>query len=78
MILDSDKKIIADALTQAVGKPVKIELVALDTVPEPAVPEDVPEKTNRKTPLMRKLEAEDDPQLKTALKLFEATVLETQ
>ena len=78
MILDSDKKIIADALTQAVGKPVRIELVALDTVPEPAVPEDVPEKTNRKTPLMRKLEAEDDPQLKTALKLFEATVLETQ
>ena len=78
MILDSDKKIIADALTQAVGKPVKIELVVLDTVSEPTVSEDVPEKTNRKTPLMRRLEAEDDPQLKTALKLFEATVLETQ
>ncbi|RKU38270.1 DNA polymerase III subunit gamma/tau [Candidatus Poribacteria bacterium] len=78
IIMDDDKKIITEALTRAVGEPVKIELVVLDTVPEPANPENTPEETNQKTPLMRRVEAEDDPQLKTALTLFEATVLETQ
>ena len=78
IIMEGDKKIITDALTRAVGEPVKIELVVLDTVPEPAKPENTPEETNQKTPLMRRVEAEDDPQLKTALTLFEATVLETQ
>ena len=77
IIGDSEKKIIADALTQAVGKPVKIELVALDTVSEPAGSEDGNEKTDRKTPRIRRIEAQDDPQLKTALELFDATVLET-
>ena len=76
--MDNDKKIITDALTRAVGEPVKIEWFVLDTVPESAVPANVPEETNRKTPLMRKVEAEDDPQLKTVLTLFEAKVLETQ
>ena len=78
ILTDEDKKIIADTLKREVGKPVKIELVALDTVPESVVSEDTPEKTERKTPLMRKIEAQDDPQLKTALDLFEATVVETQ
>lgn len=78
IIMDTDKKIITDALTRAVGEPVKIALVVLDAVPEPARPENTPEETNQKTPLMRRVEAEDDPQLKTALTLFEATVLETQ
>ena len=76
--MDGDKKIITDALTHAIGEPVKIELVVLDAVPEPAGPESVPKETNRKTPLIRRVEAEEDPQLKTALTLFEATVLETQ
>ena len=78
MITDEDKKIVADILKQAVGKPVKIELVASDTVSESVVSEDEPEQTKRKTPLIRKIEAQDDPQLKTALDLFEATVVETQ
>ena len=78
IIMDSDKKIITDALTHAVGEPVKIALGVLETVPKPADPEKVPEETTRKTPLMRKVEAEDDPQLKAALTLFEATVLEIQ
>ena len=78
LIGESDKKSIVDVLTQAVGKPVKIELVPFDTVPEPAASEDTPQKTERKTPLIRKIEAQDDPQLKTALDLFDATVLETQ
>ena len=78
MILDSDKKIITDMLTQAVGKPVKIELIAFDTIPESTTSEDARQKTDRKTPLIRKVEAQDDPQLKTALELFDATVLETQ
>ncbi|MXY27570.1 hypothetical protein F4Y59_05335 [Candidatus Poribacteria bacterium] len=77
--MEDDKKIITEALTHAVGEPVKIEWVVLDTVPsEPAKSENTPEETNQKTPLMRRVEAEDDPQLKTALTLFEATVLETQ
>ena len=76
--MDNDKKIITDALARAVGEPVKIKWFVLDTVPEPPRHENMPKETNRKTPLMRKVEAEDDPQLKTALTLFEAKVLETQ
>ena len=78
IIMEDEKKIITEAVTSAVGEPVKIELVVLDLVPEPAKPKNTPEETNQKTPLMRRVEAEDDPQLKTALTLFEATVLETQ
>ena len=78
MIVDKDKEAIAETLTQEVGEPVKIELVALETVPQPTETEDAAKEATRKTPLMRKLEAQDDPQLKTALELFEATVVETQ
>ena len=78
IVTDEDRKTIADALTQIVGMPVKIELATLDTVPESASSQDATEKEERKTPLMRKIEAQDDPQLKTALELFDATVLETQ
>ena len=78
IIMDNDKKVITDALRRAVGEPVKIKLVVLDTVPEPVVPNNTSQEANQKTPLMRKVEAEEDPQLKTALTLFEATVLETQ
>ena len=78
ILTDEDKKIIADTLKREVGKSVKIELVTLDTVPESVVSEDTHQKTEQKTPLMRKLEAQEDPQLKTALDLFEATVVETQ
>lgn len=78
MIADKDKKIIAEMLTQEVGKSVKIELVALDTVQQPTTSEDTTKESTRKTPLMRRLEAQEDPQLKTALELFEATVVETQ
>ena len=78
IVVDSDKKLIADTLTQIVGEPVKIELVPLDTASESTGTENAPQKTDRKTPLIRKIEAQDDPQLKTALELFEATVLETQ
>ena len=78
IITDSDKKNISDILTQIVGEPVKIEMVPLDAASEPTVTEDVSQKADRKTPLIRKIEAQDDPQLKTALELFEATVLETQ
>ena len=78
IVTDEDREIIANLLTQEVGTPVKIELVALDTVPESASDQDATEKTERKTPMIRRAEAREDPQLKTALDLFEATVLETQ
>ena len=78
MITEEDKKIVADILKQEVGTPVKIELVTSDTVSESVVSEDEPEQVERKTPYMRRIEAQDDPQLKTALDLFEATVVETQ
>lgn len=78
IVTDEDRKTIADALTQIIGMPVKIELATLDTVPESASSQDATEKGERKTSLMRKIEAQDDPQLKTALELFDATVLETQ
>ena len=78
MITEEDIRIIADVLKQEVGKPVKIELVASDTVSESVVSEDGPEEIERKTPLLRKIEAQEDPQLKTALDLFDAKVVETQ
>ena len=78
MVTDTDKKNIANILAQEVGTSVKIELVALDTVPESASAQDEAEEVKRKTPMIRKVEARDDPQLKTALDLFDATVLETQ
>ena len=78
LITDEEKKNIADVLKQEVGTPVKIELVASDIVSESVVSKDEPEKTERKTPNMRRIEARDDPQLKTVLDLFEATVVETQ
>ena len=56
----------------------KIELVASDIVSESVISEDEPEQAERKTPLMRKIEAQEDPQLKTALDLFDAKVVETQ
>ena len=78
IVTDEDKKIMANLLTQEVGTPVKIEVVALDTTSESASDQDVTEKTERKTPMIRRVEARDDPQLKTALDFFDATVLETQ
>ena len=36
IIMEGDKKIITEAVARAVGEPVKIEFVVLDTVPEPA------------------------------------------
>ena len=76
--MDENKKIVADILKQEVGKPVKIEFVASDIVSESVVSEDEPKQAERKTPMMRIVEARDDPQLKTALDLFEATVVDTQ
>ncbi len=78
MVGEGEKKMIADAIKQEVGTPVNVELVALETAPESTSSQDESEKEERKTPLMRKIEAQDDPRLKTALDLFEATVLETQ
>ncbi len=75
---EEDRKSIVNILTQEIGTPVKIELVALETTPESAASQNASEKTERKTSMIRKAEAQDDPQLKTALDLFEATVLETQ
>ncbi len=78
MVAEDETKMIADAIRQEVGLPVNIKLVALETATESESSPDVAEKEERKTPLLRKIEAQDDPQLKTALELFEAEVLETQ
>ena len=77
-VRDEDEKMIAEALSQEVGVTVNIELVALDTATESTADQDGTEKEERKTAYIRKIEAQDDPQLKTALSLFDATVLETQ
>ena len=78
MVTEEDKTIITNLLMQEIGTPVKIELVALDTISESASAQDATKKVERKTPMMRRVEAQDDPQLKAALELFDATVLETQ
>ena len=77
-VRDEDKKMIAEVLSQTVGVTVNIELVALDTATESTADQDGTEKQERKTAYIRKIEAQDDPQLKTALELFDAEVLETQ
>ena len=77
-VRDADKKMIAEVLSQEVGVTVNIELVALDTATESTADQDGTEKQERKTAYIRKIEAQDDPQLKTALELFDAEVLETQ
>ena len=78
MVGEADKKMIADVLKQEVGTPVNVELVALEITTEPTPSQDGTEKEEQKTAYIRKIEAQDDPQLKTALDLFGATVLETQ
>ncbi len=78
MVEDGDRTLIANVIRQEVGVPVNIELVALDTNAESTSSEDATQKEERKTPRMRKIEAQNDSQLKTALDLFDATVLETQ
>ena len=78
IVTEEDRKTIAEALTQIVGTPVKIEVVALEALSKSASSQDGAEEAERKTPMIRRAEAQDDPQLKTALELFDATVLETQ
>ena len=78
MVAEDETKMIADAIRQEVGLPVNIKLVALETATESESSQDVTEKQERKTAYIRGIEAQDDPQLKTALSLFDATVLETQ
>lgn len=78
MVAEDETKMIADAIGQEVGLRVNIKLVALETATESESSQDVAEKEERKTPRMRRIEAQDDPQLKTALELFDAEVLETQ
>ena len=78
IVTEADRKTITDVLTQIVGTPVKIEVVALESLSKSASPQDEAEEVERKTPMIRIAEAQDDPQLKTALELFDAKVLETQ
>ena len=78
MVAEDETKMIADAIGQEVGLRVNIKLVALETATESESSQDGTEKEERKTAYIRKIEAQDDPQLKTALELFDAEVLETQ
>lgn len=75
---ENEKQILVDVLTQVVGQPVQVEWAKLDTVPQTAATTDAAQKKEMKTPLVRRLEAEQDPQLKTVLQLFDAKILETQ
>lgn len=88
MAADSDTQLIADALKQLVGHPVKVELTKLDTIPQKVKPSATSDTAGtgasdtrdvqKMTPLVRKMEAEEDPELRTALNLFNAKILEMQ
>lgn len=88
MAADRDTRLIADALKQIVGHPVTVELTELDTVPKKAAPSAASDaagagisdnrEVEKMTPLVRRMAAEDDAQLRTALNLFNAKILETQ
>lgn len=87
MVLDEDRQRIAKTLSEIVGQPIKVELVKLDAVPQtkalPSAQETASASVSdsrdaqKMTPLVRKMAAEDDPQLRTALKLFDAKILQT-
>ena len=65
-----------------------MELTELDTVPKKAAPSAASDAAGagtsdnrdveKMTPLVRRMAAEDDAQLRTALNLFNAKILETQ
>ena len=88
MAEDADTRLIADVLKQLVGHPVTVELTALATVPKKAAPSAASDAAGggisdnrdveKMTPFVRKRAAEEDPQLRTALNLFNAKILETQ
>lgn len=88
MAADADTRFIADVLKQIVGHPVTVELTELDTVPKKAAPSAASDAAGggisdnrdveKMTPLVRRMAAEDDAQLRTALNLFNAKILETQ
>lgn len=88
MAEDADTRFIADVLKQIVGHPVTVELTELDTVPKKAAPSAASDAAGagisdnrdveKMTPLVRRMAAEDDAQLRTALNLFNAKILETQ
>ncbi len=78
MIDDEQRQKITTVVNEIVGKSVEVELVKLEHVPETATSTGAQPKKAQKTPLVQRLEAEDDPRLKTALQLFDAKILETQ
>ena len=60
-----------------IGKPVQIELVKEDVVPQTKDTTETSEEEVKTTPLMRKRQAEEDEQIRRVLDQFDARILET-
>lgn len=75
---DEAKQNINKTFTDVIGKPVQIELTKQEVVEQPEEAVESSEEEVKTTPLMRKLQAEEDEQIRTVLDQFDARIIETQ
>ncbi len=78
MANDEQKRKIAATISEIVGKSVQVELIELENHLLTETSTEAEAEKELKTPLARQIEAEADPQLKTVLQLFNATILKTE
>ncbi len=71
------KQNITKIFIDVIGKPVQIELVKEDVVPQTKDTTETSEEEVKTTPLMRKRQAEEDEQIRRVLDQFDARILET-
>jgi DNA polymerase-3 subunit gamma/tau len=71
------KRDITKIFIDVIGKPVQIELVKEDVVPQTKDTTETSEEEVKTTPLMRKRQAEEDEQIRRVLDQFDARILET-
>ena len=74
---DEAKQNVTKIFTEVIGKPVQIELVKEDVVPQEDTTESS-EKEVKTTPMMRRRQAEEDEKIRPVLDLFDARIIETQ
>lgn len=75
---DDAKQKIIDRLSEVIGKPVQIELVRAEADVQTDETTGETEKEVKTTPMMRKLQAEEDDQIQPVLDLFDARILDIQ
>lgn len=75
---DEAKQEIINKLAAVIGKPVQIELVRAEVDTQIDETTEEPEEAVKTTPMMRRLQAEEDDQIQPVLDLFDARILDIQ